>query len=137
MEKEFLLWSPGVLRSCGTHVLVLACAIALGAQSVELTERAQTLFDAAAHTLLWRARGLGLWSALGLLGSSCCAIQVVLHLFSFGCAGFNSVLGPLRAPFVALTLVVQAALWSFLLTRPAWQRKPGDARLPCQPGKQL
>ena len=83
MEKEFLLWSPGVLRSCGTHLLVLACAIALGAQSVELTERAQTLFDAAAHTLLWRARGLGLWSALGLLGSSCCAIQVVLHLFSF------------------------------------------------------
>ena len=49
MEKEFLLWSPGVLRSCGTHLLVLIGLLALGAQSVELTERVQTGLDAAAE----------------------------------------------------------------------------------------
>ncbi len=76
-------------------------------------------------TLTLRSRGSFLYSALcsfdlthrwlftlqGLLSSSCCALQLVLNAFSFGCAGFNTVLGPYRPPLMALTLVIQGWQW--------------------------
>lgn len=52
------------------------------------------------------------WSfVLGLLSSSCCALQLVLNLFSVGCAGFNTVLGPLRPYTLAFTVMLQSAAW--------------------------
>ncbi|GFH55806.1 copper-transporting ATPase-like protein [Chaetoceros tenuissimus] len=51
------------------------------------------------------------WSILGLLSSACCAIQIILNAFSMGCASFNTVLGPLRPMFVALTVMAQGASW--------------------------
>lgn len=73
----------------------------------------------AAHRMAW-------WSLLGLLSSSCCALQILLNAFSFGCAGFNTTLGPLRPTFVALTLLVQATSWHVALPRP-WQWAPTAA----------
>ena len=40
----------------------------------------------------------------GLLGSSCCLIQLVLNLFSIGCAGF-SVLTPYRSIFLGMSAI--------------------------------
>jgi copper chaperone CopZ len=51
------------------------------------------------------------WSLLGLLSSSCCVLQLVLNVFSVGCAGFNTVLGPARPYFVALTMYLQSVVW--------------------------
>lgn len=51
------------------------------------------------------------WSILGLLSSACCAIQIILNAFSMGCASFNTVLGPLRPMFVALTVMAQGVSW--------------------------
>lgn len=49
---------------------------------------------------------------LGLLASSCCALQLLLGALSIGCAGFNVVLGPIRPPLLAVAVAVQAWMWS-------------------------
>ena len=59
-----------------------------------------------------RANNLGWWSLVSLLSSSCCALQLLLNLFSYGCAGFNTVLGPARPVFLATTLYLQYQMWS-------------------------
>ncbi|CAG8455261.1 717_t:CDS:1 [Diversispora eburnea] len=45
----------------------------------------------------------------GLLSSSCCIIQLILNMFSVGCAGF-SILTPFRSIFLSFTVIF------FLLT---------------------
>ena len=57
-------------------------------------------------------------SVLGLLSSSCCALQLVLNAFSVGCAGFNTYLGPARPFLLALTLCMQALVWHATLFSP-------------------
>ena len=49
---------------------------------------------------------------LGLLSSACCVVQILLGLLSFGCAGLNTVLGPWRPTFLALSIILQAFIWS-------------------------
>lgn len=39
-----------------------------------------------------------------LLASSCCLIQLIINIVAGGCAGFNTVLGPIRPFFVAFLL---------------------------------
>ena len=51
------------------------------------------------------------WGALGLLSSACCLFQLILNAISVGCAGFNTVLGPLRPYFLALAAILQACVW--------------------------
>lgn len=58
------------------------------------------------------------WTLLGLLSSSCCVFQIVLSALSLGCAGFNTVLGPLRPPLIAFTLLMQAVVWYLVLPHP-------------------
>jgi copper chaperone CopZ len=48
---------------------------------------------------------------VGLLSSSCCALQLILNTLSFGCAGFNTVLGPLRPHLLAVTVLLQGFMW--------------------------
>merc|ERR1740138_1834236 len=56
------------------------------------------------HKMMW-------WSVFGLLSSSCCALQLILNMFNFGCAGFNTYLGPLRPAFLAVTITLQVKMW--------------------------
>ncbi|KAF8975551.1 hypothetical protein BGZ46_009051 [Entomortierella lignicola] len=44
---------------------------------------------------------------LGLLSSSCCVIQLILNIFSIGCAGF-SILTPFRPLFTSLSVLLIA-----------------------------
>ena len=54
----------------------------------------------------------------GLLGSSCCAIQIILNalaplgILSAGCFGFNTVLGPMRTSMRMLTAGFFTYTWS-------------------------
>lgn len=57
-----------------------------------------------AHRLMW-------WSVFGLLSSSCCALQLILNMFNFGCAGFNTYLGPVRPVLLAVTISLQVRMW--------------------------
>jgi copper chaperone CopZ len=45
-------------------------------------------------------------------------VQILLNTFAFGCAGFNTVLGPARPTFVALTIVAQGSSWYVASSRP-------------------
>lgn len=58
------------------------------------------------------------WSMLALLSSSCCALQMILNAFSFGCAGFNSYLGPIRPTIMSAMIIAQSASWFVSLTQP-------------------
>lgn len=60
------------------------------------------------HQMMW-------WSLFGLLSSSCCAVQLILNLFNFGCAGFNTYLGPLRPGFLAVTITLNLRMWELAL----------------------
>lgn len=51
------------------------------------------------------------WALLGLLSSSCCALQILLNVLSFGCSGINGILGPMRPTFVAFTVLSISASW--------------------------
>lgn len=64
-----------------------------------------------AHQYAW-------WSLLGLLSSSCCALQLLLNAVSFGCAGFNTVLGPIRPTTLAVTTLIQTTSWYIAFGRP-------------------
>ncbi|GMI31016.1 hypothetical protein TrCOL_g6236 [Triparma columacea] len=63
------------------------------------------------------------WGAISLLASSCCALQVVLNFFSLGCAGFNTVLGPLRPPLLAMAFALQTTAWMEIRAQPLLWRK--------------
>lgn len=89
LPREHLLWSPRMLRRTTMHAAWMAAVgAALGSNSIIEAVK----FDR-----------LPLWT-LSLLSSSCCAIQLVLNVASVGCAGFNSILGPLRPVFLAALL---------------------------------
>ena len=119
-KREYLVWEEGFgVRFAGTAVLL--AAIAFGASrstsawliGMEMQGRVQTTLQMFAHRL-------ELWSLLGLLSSSCCALQLFLNLFSVGCAGFNTFLGPIRPYLLALTLGIQAAVWRQALMHRAY-----------------
>lgn len=55
------------------------------------------------------------WSLFGMLSSSCCAVQLILNLFNFGCAGFNTYLGPIRPAFLAMTIILNGRMWQLAM----------------------
>ena len=67
--------------------------------------------------------------ALGSISSSCCAIQLVLNMVSslgcmtlgFGCAGFNTILGPLRPVTRSMTLAW--LVWNWFSSAPSLPSK--------------
>lgn len=85
-NKAYLLWSPGVVKK--TAVAYVGLAVVKKTVGLAVVKK-----PVVAHPVV-----------LGLLSSSCCLVQLVLNAASFGCAGFNTVLGPLRPLFLALTL---------------------------------
>ena len=119
-KKEHLVWEAGFgPRFAGS--LLVCCAVAFGATlspgaAAQAGLRRQLL--RLCHRLEW-------WSALGLLSSSCCALQLLLNYLSFGCAGFNTVLGPLRPQFLAITLSLQLGMWRALLSAGRGAATPG------------
>jgi len=83
-----------------------------------LNNIAVDIYENAKYKAMETAHSFALWSLLGLLSSSCCALQLLLNLFSFGCAGFNTVLGPLRPTFMAFMIVSQIFAWHTAYQQP-------------------
>eukprot|EP00908_Phaeocystis_cordata_P010217 Transcript_21058.p2 GENE.Transcript_21058~~Transcript_21058.p2 ORF type:complete len:302 (-),score=103.87 Transcript_21058:70-879(-) len=103
-KKEHLVWEEGFAPRFGGSLLV-CCLLALG------LGRSQPGLLRLFHRLEW-------WSALGLLSSSCCVLQLLLNALSVGCAGFNTVLGPLRPLMLAVTVTLQTWMWR---VAPTWR----------------
>ncbi len=111
MPAEYLVWQPGFLPSFGTAI---AACLAVGlAAALVGSQRGGVVL----HRLAGATRRLECWSALGLLSSSCCLLQLALNAVSVGCAGFNTYLGPLRPQLIAVTASLQAWMWFALVAR--------------------
>lgn len=116
VKRSYLIWEDGFAKKFFISAAVLS-VVALGAQrstdawlaGMALQSRFTFALQTLAHRFEW-------WSVLGLLSSSCCVLQLMLNAMSFGCAGFNTVLGPLRPAFLALTLFLQACVWRTTLS---------------------
>ena len=99
--------------------LVLMSAILAGCTYIQpLHDHSIDIYHYMNDYMMQTANRLAWWSLLGLLSSSCCALQILLNALSFGCAGFNTVLGPLRPTFVAFTIVAQSSSWYVAYPRP-------------------
>ena len=110
-KSSYLIWDAGFgVRFVGTAIALAAMAFGASRSTtawlfgMELQGRLMTQLQMLAHRYEW-------WSLLGLLSSSCCALQLLLNVFSFGCAGFNTLLGPLRPYLLAITAALQASVW--------------------------
>lgn len=105
-KRSYLVWEEGFRSKFCATLALLAAGSLLGANAVSSlgTARLQGL-----------GGRLGVWSALGLLSSSCCMLQLILNAFSVGCAGFNTVLGPVRPYFLAMTFFLQGVAWRGVL----------------------
>ncbi|KAJ8609889.1 hypothetical protein CTAYLR_007505 [Chrysophaeum taylorii] len=103
-----LIWSPRVTSRVVGNIVALALVGEVAKRWPPLGAARATVENA----VLWSAHRLEMWSVLSLLASSCCLVQLVLNVFSVGCAGFNTYLGPTRPFFLALTIHAQYALWT-------------------------
>jgi copper chaperone CopZ len=116
-----LVTSPGFAKAFAFNLATLT-TLAIVTVHVEPTRalamRALHQFQLGALTMAHR---YAWWSAISLLSSSCCALQLLLNLFSFGCAGFNKVLGPVRPTLLSATLLAQVWMWSVALSEQRWQ----------------
>ena len=113
-NEEHLIWTP----SFAPQFAAAATTFAIAAVAVEHSPLAQQphawypLYD----NLFVRT---GLSSVAGLLSSSCCLLQIMLNALSVGCAGFNTVLGPVRPYFMALALTLQGLMWQAVFAEAA------------------
>jgi len=112
----YLVHSPGFASAfCGWFVC-------LGLLSQLLTKYATLHWMStwqSLHVELLIAASSWQWSGvLGLLSSACCLLQVILNVFSLGCAGFNTYLGPMRPFFLSCTVLLQLQSWSLAGANP-------------------
>lgn len=115
LKSEHLLWEPR-FRNRLLLSLAACAAVAFGASQSPrawvLTAQIQSALSSPLMTLSHRYEW---WSFLGLLSSSCCVLQLALNMLSIGCAGFNTILGPIRPQMIAITLTLQAFMWQTVL----------------------
>ena len=98
--KYHLIWSPNFWKKAVVSTIIILL----------LDKRIPLYFAKPCHQSRITA------VALPLLSSSCCAIQLLINAVSgWGCAGFNSVLGPVRPILLSLLLY---STWKLSSQRP-------------------
>ena len=108
-----LIHSDGFLKKyvIGNLVVILMLSIVY----TSFREQALDVFEEIKLVLLKYCHSKGMWTLISLLSSSCCIIQIALSSFSFGCAGFNTVLGPARPYILSLVTISQVSVWYVVL----------------------
>ena len=92
-KRKYLITDPGFGVRYAACLAALAAAIAAASASREATIVITETYDTLQWNLLDAAEGMSLWFLMGMLSSSCCLIQILLGMMSFGCAGFNTCVG--------------------------------------------
>ena len=116
-RTAYLAWSPGfgralALSAVAELLLVVSCAALPPVRAVaeDVLAAVQLALLSGAHAMQW-------WSAIAMLASACCVIQLLLSALALGCSGLNSVLGPLRPPLLVMTLGLHFFVWFVVLTQ--------------------
>ena len=115
-KKEHLIWEVGFARRFFLSLTVCAAVLLAAKHSQEAWLQGMVFQARLTGWLMWLSHRMEWWSVLGLLSSSCCVLQLLLNVFSLGCAGFNTWLGPLRPLMLAITVSLQASMWRVALT---------------------
>eukprot|EP00547_Thalassionema_nitzschioides_P011021 CAMPEP_0194256476 /NCGR_PEP_ID=MMETSP0158-20130606/36780_1 /TAXON_ID=33649 /ORGANISM="Thalassionema nitzschioides, Strain L26-B" /LENGTH=275 /DNA_ID=CAMNT_0038995169 /DNA_START=1 /DNA_END=825 /DNA_ORIENTATION=- len=112
-KKQYLMTDDGFLTCFLVNLSIMLTIAFLCHQNTipALTHLTTNTYYSIIEFMMKTANEFACWSILGLLSSACCAIQIILNAFSLGCAGFNTILGPLRPMFVALTVMAQGGSW--------------------------
>ena len=109
-KQYYLLSDPGFVPKLALNALGMGLTGALILKTPLLRNPIQSLLQEFQFQALQTSRRY-LWTSstlVGLLSSSCCALQLLLNLLSVGCAGFNTILGPIRPTLLAVALWMQA-----------------------------
>jgi len=109
--REYLVTDPDFGPRFIASFLGFLIAGAIVSQNPAASKFVSSAYSNTVDALTDGAEGFALWGALGLLSSSCCALQLVLSFANVGCAGFNTVLGPVRPTFLALSAALQSLSW--------------------------
>lgn len=117
-KKAYLIWDEGFGSKFLASLVCIAGSVAACARVNSLQQLAWELYQELLFQLMDCANRMAWWSVIGLLSSSCCALQLLLNALNFGCAGFNTVLGPIRPFLCALTVCIQGAVWNTALDKP-------------------
>jgi copper chaperone CopZ len=117
-KQQYLITDNGFAYRLNINLLLIS-TILVGCTYIQpLNDNVIDIYYNINNYMMKSAHRLAWWSLLGLLSSSCCALQILLNALSFGCAGFNTVLGPIRPTFVAFTIVAQSVSWYVAFPRP-------------------
>ena len=84
-KDAYLLTSPGFAGQLALNLLLMGALAAACVTVQPLFELGQALHDFVTEQMMHAAHRMAWWSLLGLLSSSCCALQIMLNAFSFGC----------------------------------------------------
>ena len=115
-KRAYLVWEQGfAMQFFGSLALLMGATFA-AQRSTTAWLYGMAVQQRLIFALQTYAHRLEMWSILGLLSSSCCALQLLLNAFSLGCAGFNTLLGPLRPYLLAATVFLQACVWRATFT---------------------
>mmetsp|Transcript_28889 Transcript_28889/g.53346 ORF Transcript_28889/g.53346 Transcript_28889/m.53346 type:complete len:290 (-) Transcript_28889:180-1049(-) len=117
-RRMHLITDDGFGRHLTANLLVMTFIITVCSTNPHLHLFFLDAYHDIKEYMMQTASEMAWWSVLGLLSSSCCAIQILLNALSFGCAGFNNVLGPIRPTFVAMTIMAQMSSWYVSYSRP-------------------
>ena len=116
VNDEHLIWSPSFAPQFAAAATACAVAALLVSHSPLAHSGSVPAWYPLYDNLFIRT---GLTSVIGLLSSSCCLLQLMLNAFSIGCAGFNTLLGPVRPYFMALALTFQIIMWQAVFAHEA------------------
>lgn len=106
IDKYHLIWSPSFWKKAAMATIIYKSIQLLLASRINLSSagRISSCHQSKITALV-----------LPLLSSSCCAVQLVINALSgWGCAGFNTVLGPVRPLLLPLLLL---STWNLLPQR--------------------
>lgn len=99
-----LVWSPGVLKQVALVSGTLLSARFLIQLSGATMEPLLHLLSSMHPSF----RSVESDMVLPLLASSCCMLQLLINIVVGGCAGFNTILGPIRPFFLSLLVYLTA-----------------------------
>jgi copper chaperone CopZ len=121
IDEYNLLWSPKARKKFTVGSITLFLAHIVGRKIMTLNLPSYDFY--ASYSPVGIAASVMSNIILPLLASACCSLQLILNIFTVGCAGFNTVLGPVRPYFVSLLLYLTvisrrtaASDWNFWAT---------------------
>jgi copper chaperone CopZ len=112
VDGYHLLWSPGAWK----RVLVGTMSL-FAVDFIQRTLNLQLITTVTDWMSSSSTTKGPIWSVMGsfsgnvvlpLLASSCCFLQLWINLLAGGCAGFNTLLGPVRPYFISLLIYLTA-----------------------------